>query len=291
MHHHFNLTLLNTLVMVAETGSLTAAAPRLYKSQSAVSEQIRKLEEICGQSLLFRGKSGAHLTPTGERLVEHAKRILSLSDAAYRDIQGTQLEGQLRLAITDYFRPNALPDILKRVRDRFPHLRLHVSILKSARIEEEQEKGTFDIGLSMSILRNEQPITDQTRKRIRLRREPLRWIAGKPFIQLDTDTLPLVLLPDTCSLQHFIIQTLNRNGIRNEIAHTASGVGGLHLALAAGLGVSCLNASAIPEGIDIFSGTMALPPLPDVEFSLTPARQGEAKFVSDVREMLAEELG
>ena len=119
MARHFDLDLLNTLLVIAETGSLSAAAPQLCRSQSAVSEQVRKLEEMCGLPLLVRGKTGASLTPAGDRLADHARELLARSDAAYRDMQGVQLAGDLRLAITDYFRPRALPSILRRVRDRF----------------------------------------------------------------------------------------------------------------------------------------------------------------------------
>lgn len=288
MPHHLNLTLLHTLVTISKTGSLSAAAPRLFKSQSAVSEQVRKLEQIYGLPLLIRGKTGARLTAAGARLVEHAERILDLSDMAYRDMQGAQLSGKLHLAITDYFRPSTLPGILKRVREQFPQLQLYVSILKSAHVEAEMEKGTFDIGISMTILRGGHATNDNDR--IRLSREPLHWIADKSFIVPDSKPMPLVVLPDTCSLQRLIVDVLKGSDLSYEITHTASGVGGLHLALSAGLGVSCLNASAIPEGIAPFTNNAALPALPDVEFTMVPPRKTEAKFVSDVRNMLAEQL-
>src|ERR1700727_3855180 len=145
MARHFDLELLNTLLVVTETGSLSAAAPKLCRSQSAISEQVRKLEEMCGLPLLVRGKTGASLTPAGERLVDHARELLARSDAAYRDMQGVQLAGDLRLAITDYFRPRALPGILRRGRDPFSPPHPHVSIRQSALIAEEAEAvGDFD---------------------------------------------------------------------------------------------------------------------------------------------------
>lgn len=285
----FDLDLLNALVTVAETGSLSAAAPRLCRSQSAVSEQIKKLEEMCGLPLLSRGKTGASLTPAGERLRRYAHEMLALSDAAYRDLQSAQLAGDVRLAITDYFRPRALPDILRRVRDRFPHLRLHVLIRKSALIEEEIATGDYDIGLSMSIL-DGRGKRGEAGPRIRLRREPLLWVADRSFAMPDDGVLPLVVLPDTCSLQRFVVRKLKSHRIRHAVMHSASGIGGLHLALAAGLGVTCLNASAVPDGVMKVGTGLRLPALPEVEFNLVPPRPGEPSFVADVRAMLAEQL-
>ncbi len=275
---------------IAETGSLSAAAPRMCRSQSAVSEQVRKLEGACGVPLLLRGKTGARLTPAGERLVGHARELLTMSDAAYRDIRGAQLAGDLRLAITDYFRPAVLPGILRRVRDRFPRLHLHVAIHKSADIEDEAAGEAFDIGLSMTVLDNGRRKNVDANPGIGRRRESLSWVADKSFTMPEDGVLPLVLLPDTCSLQRLVVRTLDRHDVPYKIRHSASGVGGLHLALAAGLGVTCLNASAIPEGAASFDGVPRLPNLPDVEFRLLPSRPGESAVVSEIRNMLVEQL-
>jgi molybdate transport repressor ModE-like protein len=285
----FDLDLLNTLVVISETGSLSAAAPRLCRSQSAVSEQVRKLEEMCGLPLLLRGKGGASLTPAGERLTGYARQLLALSETAYRDMQGAQLAGELRLAITDYFRPTALPRLLRRVRDQFPRLRLHVSIRKSAEIEKDARSGDFDIGLSMRILDGASR-PGEADGRISVRRESLNWIADKSFVMPENGILPLIVLPESCALQRFIVRTLGAQAVPYAIMHSASGVGGLHLALAAGLGVTCLNASAVPDDAISVAGDAGLPALPDVEFSLLPSRPGEPAFVSAVRDMLLTQL-
>jgi DNA-binding transcriptional LysR family regulator len=102
--------------------------------------------------------------------------------------------------------------------------------------------------------------------------------------------LPLVVLPNTCSLQRFIVAKLNAHRVHFKIAHSASGVGGLHLALAAGLGVTCLNTSSVPESAVAFTGIPRLPPLPEVEFRLAPPRTGETAVISEVTDMLAEQF-
>jgi len=287
----FDLDLLNALVAIDETGSLSAAAPRLFRSQSAVSEQVRKLEATCGLPLVSRGKTGASLTPAGQRLVAHARDLLAMSRAAYRDMQGAQLAGDIRIAITDYFRPRALPAILRRVRDQFPKLRLHVSIRRSAAIEDEANEGDFDIGLSMTVLGKRRAKSSAAGRRIVLRREALAWVADKSFAMPESGPAPLVVLPETCSLRRLMLKTLDAHGVPYTIAHSASGVGGLHLALAAGLGVTCLNSSALPEAAAPIAGVRKLPAMPEVEFCLVPARAGEPPIVAAVRSMLAEQLG
>ena len=288
----FDLELLHALVVIAEAGSLTAAAPRLFRSQSAVSEQVRRLEEFCGVPLLVRGKAGVRLTPAGERLVAHAQPLLAASEAALQDMRGIRLAGDLRLAVTDYFRPAAVAAFLKHLGREYPRLRLHVSIRKSAVIEQEVGNGDFDIGLTMRYLDGSPPPTDG---RIFLGREPLAWIAQEGFARGPSATgpsnrLPLIVLPDHCSLQQQVARVLDRHGVRYDVVHSATGVGGLQLALSAGLGVACLNPSATPADVAPFDWEGRLPPMPDVEFGLLPPRPGEPTLVTEVRAMLARHL-
>ncbi|SOZ55847.1 Putative transcription regulator, LysR family [Cupriavidus taiwanensis] len=286
----FDTDQLRTFVTVADSGSLSAAAPRLFLSQSSVSEQLRKLEERAGVPLLTRGRHGAQPTPAGQRLLAHARRILDLNELALQELRGHALEGELRLAVTDYFRPGEIAGMLRRLRERYPYLRLHVTVMKSAAIDAAGERDTFDIGLSMRL-----PGTRATAARgLVLRREPLAWVAAPAEADSLPATLPLVLLPDTCSLHQYVVQRLLRKRVPYEIAHSASGVAGLHLALAAGLGVSCLNASAIGPGVvPLDAATVArlgLPRLPEAEFFLLPARRGESAFIAEARDALAAQL-
>ncbi|WP_439683563.1 DNA-binding transcriptional regulator, LysR family [Cupriavidus oxalaticus] len=289
----FETDQLRTFVTVADSGSLSAAAPRLFLSQSSVSEQLRKLEERAGVPLLSRGRHGAVPTPAGARLLEYARRILALNELALQELRGHALEGELRLAVTDYFRPGEIAGMLRRLRERYPYLRLHVTVMKSAAIDAAAEMDAFDIGLSMRLPRSRGTQGKSTRGTV-LRREPLAWVAASGEADALPATLPLVLLPDTCSLHRFVVQLLLRKRLPFEIAHSASGVAGLHLALAAGLGLSCLNASAIGPGVaPLDGGTVArlgLPRLPEAEFFLLPARRSESPFIAEARTVLAEQL-
>ncbi|MNK67933.1 HTH-type transcriptional activator AllS [compost metagenome] len=283
----FDLEQLRTLVAVADAGSLTAAAPRVYLSQSSVSEQIRKLEERAGQSLLTRSKAGVAPTEAGLRLLGHARRILALSDEAFRDLRGETLQGELRLAVTDYFRPGDLTRLLGRLGERYPQVRLHVTILKSDALRTAYAHGDFDVGLAMNIAGANAVAAGSGAV---LRRESLAWLGATGLRLVRGEPVRLLALPDTCSLHQFTVSLLRRRRVPYVLAHVASGVAGLQSALAAGLGVACLNESAIGEGIARLAPPHGLPALPRVAFQWLPARRGETAFVTRAREMLSLQL-
>jgi len=287
----FDIEQLKTLVAVVEAGSLTAAAPVVFLSQSAVSEQMRKLEERAGQSLMTRSKAGVTPTTAGLRLVGHARGILALSDEAFRDLRGESLQGELRLAITDYFRPGELTRLLSRLGESYPQVRLNVSVLKSGAIEAGYAHGEFDVGLSMRIAGNAAGSrSDEQARTAVLRRESLAWMGAEGRRYKRDEPLRLLVLPDTCSLHQFTVKLLRQRGVPYVVAHVASGVAGLQSALAAGLGVACLNESAMCEGVARLSAPHGLPALPRVAFHFLPARRGESEFVTRVRELLTSHL-
>ncbi|WMD23467.1 LysR substrate-binding domain-containing protein [Achromobacter seleniivolatilans] len=279
----FDLDQLRTLVAVLDSGSLTAAAPKVFLSQSSVSEQMRKLEDRAGQPLLLRGKSGVTATPAGERLSTHARAILALSDEAYRDLRGVALRGELRLFITDYFRPGDVARMLRRLNEQYPQVRLHVTIMKSGAIEAAYERGEIDVGISMII--QERGAARGRPQGELLRREPLLWMAADGHDASRDGPLPLLVLPETCALRQYVERLLSRRGVPYSVAHVASGVAGLQLAISAGLGVACLNESALGPGISRLNAP-GLPVLPAVEFRLLPARPGESEFIGLAREAI-----
>jgi len=286
----FDLGQLKTFVAVVEAGSLTAAASVIYLSQSSVSEQMRKLEHRAGQVLLTRSKAGIALTPAGTRLLIHARAIAALSEEAYRDLRGETLQGELRLAVTDYFKPGDVARLLGRLNESYPQVQLYVSILKSGAIEAGYAKGDFDVGLSMRIAGNASAEGAANVRLPALRRESLVWMGADGMRLAKDHPLRLLVLPDTCSLHQLTVKLLKQRRIAHVVAHVASGVAGLQSALAAGLGVACLNESALCEGVTRLAPSHGLPALPRVAFHLLPARAGETAFVGRARELLASQL-
>ena len=286
----FDLEQLRTLAAVIDAGSLTAAAPRVFLSQSSVSEQMRKLEERAGQSLLTRSKAGVAPTEAGARLLAYARRILALSDEAFRDLHGETLQGELRLAVTDYFRPGDLTQLLGRLGESYPQVRLNVTILKSDALRAAYAHGDFDVGLAMDIAGASSSSSAQGAKASLIRRESLAWLGATGLRVARGEPVRLLALPDTCSLHQFTVALLRRRRVPYVLAHVASGVAGLQSALAAGLGVACLNESAVCEGVTRLAPPHGLPALPKVAFQLLPGRRGETAFVTRAREMLATHL-
>lgn len=281
--HGFDLDQLRTFVAAIETGSLSAAAPRVFLSQSSVSEQMRKLEQRAGTRLLTRGKSGVAATAAGSRLLVHARQILALSDAALRDLRGEELRGELRLAVTDYFRPGDIPRLLKSLGAHYPQLRVNVTIGQSDLVERGCKAGEFDIGLTMRAV--EAP-AGAPQRALLLRREPLLWVAAHGSRLHLQRPLPLVLLPSGCQLHRLALRLLQRHNIPFVLAHTASGVAGLQGALAAGLGIGCINQSAVTEGMLRLGARERLPPLPQAQFQLLPPRRDEAQLTTQARQVL-----
>jgi DNA-binding transcriptional LysR family regulator len=285
----FDLTQLRTFVAVAESGSVSAGAERVFLSQSSVSEQLKKLEERAGQPLFVRSKQGVSATPAGSRLLEHARRIIAMSEAAFEDLQGRSLDGELRIAITDYYRPHDIARILKTFSEQHPRLKLHVTVLPSAVIDSSAgDDASFDIGLSLRL------VTGNTRasggrssvQSTVVRREKLLWASASDASPRPVAPYQLVLLPSSCQLQRFVVKLLDENKVPYVVSHSASGVAGLQLALKAGLGISCLNESSIGAGVVACPPGIGLPALPAVEFHLLPGRIGESERVTNARTAL-----
>ncbi|UVA79641.1 LysR family transcriptional regulator [Pandoraea commovens] len=289
----FDLTQLRTFIAIHDAGSISAAAEQIFLSQSTVSEQLKKLEERAGQPLLVRSRKGMRATPAGTRLLAYARQIAALSEAAFEDLQGVLLDGELRIAITDYYRPHDVARVLKRFTSLYPRLRLHVSAMQSSQIERSAMTGEhFDVGLALRLMNED--VADGTAPHDDLggasatlvRRERLVWaMAATQTAPVDIP-LPLVTLPRTCALQTLVASVLERHKVAYRVSHSAAGVAGMQLALAAGLGVSCLNESALTPELIVCPPSLGLPPLPRAEFHLLPGRADETDLIRHARNAL-----
>ena len=271
---------LRTLLAVVEAGSLTAAAPQLFLSQSAVSEQIKRLEDCVGRPLLLRSKLGVLPTPAGQQLLVHGRQLIALAEHALRDVRGEALQGSLKLAITDYFKPDALTRMLKLLAQQHPGVRLEVSVRKSAEVESSYAVGSCDLGLVMAIGSKPRQFDAIGPA------ESLVWAAAPAWHAEPGQPLPLLVLPETCALRQYAETQLHKRRIPYVVAHQATGVAGLQSALAAGLGVACINAAVLGESVVPWRAPFAMPPLTSVQFGLLPPQAQEPALVQQVRSLL-----
>jgi DNA-binding transcriptional LysR family regulator len=250
---------------------------------------VRKLETRAGVPLFVRSKRGVETTASGARLLEHARRLVALNEAAFDELRGQAIKGELRVAITEYFRPNEVAGMLVRLRECYPRLSLHVSTMKSAAIEQALAKGQIDLGVVMNLSTGPYRPVARDAQWI-LRREALHWVASGALAEQLPERLPLVLLPDDCMMHQTAVHMLEEKARPYELVHSASGVAGLQSMIAAGLGVGCLCASSIPDGLVRLGAKYRLPVLPEAVFSLTPPYPGEREAVTQAREVLSRQL-
>lgn len=277
---------LRAFVAVAEAGSISGGAGRVFRSQSAISEQIQKLEAAAGTALLLRSRNGVSPTPAGERLIGHARHLLALGELALHDVRNEPLRADVRLAISDYFRPDEIAELLAHLGRHCPHLRLQVDVGQSAALAQGHADGHYDLAVTMEIAQPRRGRAAASSATL-LRQEPLAWVAA-PGLDLRRESeLPLVLLPPSCGLHQTAVRNLQRQRTGYRIAHTASGVAGVQAALRAGLGLGCLNASALGPGLAI-ARSARLPSLPQCSFGLLSPPAEAASNLHDAGAVLRE---
>ncbi|MBS0979495.1 LysR family transcriptional regulator [Acetobacter thailandicus] len=252
--------LLESFLAVAEQKSFTFAAERMGLTQSTVSQHIRRLEGQLEQRLFHRSTHNVTLLPEGERLLPHARRILSAIGDAERDFATPGVTGHVSMGVAEDFATSRLPDILKRFRRFYPGITLQIEVGLSGNLLDKFHSGFFDI-----VLVKTRTSTHQT---MPLMADPLVWVASPDEPDLYRQRpLPLALHPDPSVSRNMAIEALNAAHIPFIITHTSLSITGLRAGVIAGLGVSAFGRHFIPDGVHIIDAvSVGLPVLPDLPF-------------------------
>jgi DNA-binding transcriptional LysR family regulator len=234
----FDLDLVRTFVAVVEAGSFTRAAERVHRTQSTVSQQIRKLEDNVGQPLLLRERAGHAVLPTeaGEILLGYARRLLALSAEAREALQRPGAPRTVRLGVPEDFAGRRLTDVLYGFARRAPQIRLDTVSGLSADLRRLLEAGEIDLTL-VKRDSDEGPCLARWTER-------LVWVAGHEA-DLSIDPLPLAVFPQGCIYRARAIDVLEAEGRRWRIAYASQGLIGIQAAVASGLGISLLSEEAV----------------------------------------------
>ncbi|WP_208636776.1 LysR family transcriptional regulator [Caballeronia ptereochthonis] len=254
------IDLLRSFAVIAEVRALSRAAERIGRTQSALSQQMKRLEEIVDQPLFRRTGRGVVLTNPGERLLVHAQRILRLHDEAMADLCGKGLSGNIRFGCPDDYAAVFLPSLLRQFSSRHPHALVEVVCGPTPRLLEQLDMRALD--LAMISLPEAAPNVDV------IRREQLVWIGYPGMDAAHFDPLPLALSdPDT--LDHTAAcDVLKRAGRAYRIAYASSSLAGLTALVRSGQAFAVITRTAVPPDLCVLDADPELPALPSVGISL-----------------------
>lgn len=267
--------LLRVFVLIAEGHSFTQAASLVGRTQSAVSMQIKRLEELLEQPLLLRGKGGTvTLTPHGTYLLARARQMLALNDEVMATFRTPEIAGTVRLGTPDDYAFAYLPPVLKRFAETHPAVQVDVQCSPSEDLVRAIRAGELDLSLISDGL---QPPGWPV---VPLWRGPLVWVTSTRYAPHRQDPLPLALADREkfltaerdCQWARAALNALEQAGRRYRIAYTSASQVGTHAPVLAGLAVTVSSLSWLPEGLRPVRPDEGLPPLPEFRLVLMKAK-------------------
>ncbi|MQM38199.1 HTH-type transcriptional regulator ArgP [wastewater metagenome] len=267
-----DIDLLRVFVAIAEEGSFTGAGQRLYRTQSTISLQLKRLEQRVGHRLVRRtqGRVGG-LTALGETLLGYARELIRLHGEATAALGTPRLTGMVRLGLSDEAAHQDLSQALARFQARHPRVQLEVTCSASDELEEHVATGRLDLAL-INRCDNDVPAELELD---RLYREELVWVMHEGLQWLPDEPVPLVCFPQGCAYRARAIGALDRQHLRWRPVYTSASREGVWSAVVSGLGVAALPMRGIaPESSKVITAAATgLPPLPPVTVALVVATE------------------
>ncbi len=263
--------LLRTFLAVAETGSVTGGAERIFRSQSAASLQIKRLETVLGRQVFERHGRGVVLTATGETLRPVAQRVVQLLDGTLAELTSRHLKGSLRIGIPDEYGGTVLPQVVARfVRDH-PRVELAVRCALSADFPHALERGELDVAVydvekpkaGLAVLRTQRTV----------------WAASRRHRAHEVDPLPLALFDRACWWRDLALDGLRAAGRTFRIAYTSESVAGVLAAVEAGAAVGLLGEDSLGNDIVELAAADGFPVMPQSSLVIE-CRNGAAPDLS-----------
>lgn len=270
-------TLLRALAAVKQTGGFTQAATRLNVTQSAISHQIRRLEQLVGRQLVARTTREVTLTEEGEAFLAEAHRVLSALDELDRRFRGKVLGGVVRLGLPESFLGTRLPDLLARFATRFPEVQLDVSVGMSLDLSGMVNSGELDLAVVMDV--------EEAADGPVLRSDQLVWAAAETFRHVRSP-LPLALYPPPCVNRRVALEALRQHAIAWHVAFTCPSPDGIAAAVQSGLAVTAIGRSELKPGIREVGKDHSLPPLPKGVFRLVRSDGGRSEAACELEHLI-----
>ena len=255
MNDTLDIIPLRSLVAIADCGGFHRAARVLHLSQPTVSQHVRRLESVTGRTLMERDGRHSKLTTHGEILLDDARRILALHDAALRRL-GAHATPDVVVGTTEHGADRLLPEIAASLRDTLPGTAVRFRVDRGAPLSEALDRGDIDLAMLLGS-----GTDDRSRPAGQLQ---LRWYAAPSWNRDDGDRqLPLVAFNSPCAIRERALKTLASNGIDANVVCDAAYLAGMLAAIRSGLGVGLLaTVGKAPEGLVERTDLPAAEPMP-----------------------------
>ncbi len=251
---------LRTFIAIAETGSFTKAAEVVNKTQSAVSMQMKRLEERIERPIFARDGRASKLTEDGTRLLDYARRLVKLNVETISAFSDAALSGRVRLGVPDDYADRYLPEIMARFSRAYPSVELTVLCEPSVDLLERIDANEIDLAI---VTNCESKRTAET-----FRRERLLWVTSNRHSTYLEERVPLALGRPSCSWRRTAVERLESVGRPYRVLYSSSNAGAVAAAVLAGLAVSVLPESGLRHGMRVLTAAEGFPELPTCRVGL-----------------------
>lgn len=267
---NLDVDLLKTFLAIADTGNFTRAAEEVHKTQSAVSMQMKRLEELVSRPLFIRDGRQSRFTADGERLIEYARRIVNLNDEAVAAFTKPELTGTLRFGTPDDYADRFLPEILARFSRTHPLVTVNVDCAMSPVLFERSRHGELDLALVTAC---SEIFADEI-----VRTERLVWVTSARHSVHLLDTVPVAISHTGCEWRALTIGALERQGRKYRIAYSSPNSNAVNAAVMAGLAVGSIPEICLRPGMRILTEKDGFPPLAQFRIGIVhrPGRRSSA---------------
>jgi DNA-binding transcriptional LysR family regulator len=263
--HLLDIDQLRTFVAIADTGSFTRAAEVVHKTQSAVSMQMKRLEERVGKAVFERDGRLSKLTEDGERLLDYARRIVRLNAECIASFNESELVGRVRLGLPDDYADRYLPEILARFSRSNPRAEVTVVCEPSPNLIDRVQNGDLDLAIITHV--------DRHGPSEIVRIEQLLWVSSARHGVHEERPIPLALGRPTCDWRHSATEALESAGRPFRILYVSWHSTAVGAAVLAGLAVSVLPESAVRSGMRVLGPSDGFPALPSCKIGLIRNRR------------------
>lgn len=258
-----DIDVLRSFVTIVESGSFTRAGRRLFRTPSALSMQMKRLEEMLGETLLVREARQVTPTPEGELLLGYSRRLLRLNQEAVAQFVAPSLEGTVRVGTPDDVGTRILPHALARLARSHPAVQVEVVTGRSANLLARQGKDALDLVLVTVGERDTPPDGGEI-----VHSEPLVWVGLEAGIACNRSPLPLAVARHGCAWRAMALAALDRDDIDYRVAYMSEHCAGQEAVLTADLAVAPFPASLVHRPLQELDADSGFPPLGEYRIAL-----------------------